>query len=177
MSSLTVYHQSSPDVPNKLLSHGEDITVTLREVGVGFERWRVDASVQPGLERDEVLVALGAQLDGLMSERGYGGVEVVSQGQIRTYQSEPQAEVPEELCAAEAQGHLLVAGRGLFNLHIGEYVFAVLCEKNDLLSIPAGMRYWFDSGEYPHLIALRLGPQLAEPTGDQIAGRFPRLDC
>ena len=176
MSSLTVYHQSSPDVPNKLLTHAEDIAATLAEVGVGFERYSVDASIQPGHSQDEVLAALSPQLGELMSERGYTGVEVLSQSRARTYQDEPLAEVLEELCAAEAQGHLLAAGRGLFNLHIGEHVFAVLCEKDDLLSLPAGTRYWFDQGAFPHLLALELRKgAVAVATGDAIASAFPRL--
>lgn len=177
MSSLTVYHQSSPEVPDKMLTHEQDIATTLAGVGVGFERWPVDASIQPGQDRSEVLDAMRSQLDALMSERGYGSVEVLSQSRARTYQDEPAVEGPEELRSAAAQGHLLLAGRGLFNLHIGEQVFAVLCEKGDLLSIPADTRYWFDSGEFPHLVVLQMATRAAEPTGDEIAGRFPRLDC
>ena len=43
MSSLTVYHQTNPDVPNKVLTHLEDIAATLAEVGVRFERWQASA--------------------------------------------------------------------------------------------------------------------------------------
>ena len=178
MSSLTVYHQSSPDVPNKLLTHAEDIAATLAEVGVGFERWPVGASIQPGQSHAEVLAALGPQLGELMSERGYTGVEVLSQSRARTYQDEPLAEALEELCAAEAQGYLLAAGSGLVNLHIGEQVFAVLCEKDDLLSFSAGTRYWFDQGAFPHLMALELRKgAVAVCTGDAIASAFPRLEA
>lgn len=35
---------------------------------------------------------------------------------------------------------------GLFSLHIGDYVYAVLCERNDLITVPAGMPHWFDGG-------------------------------
>ncbi|MEO4046543.1 acireductone dioxygenase [Pseudomonas sp. CAU 1711] len=176
MSSLTVYHQSSPQVPDKMLTHAQDIAATLAEVGAGFERWPVDASIQPGQDRSEVLDALRPQLDELMSGRGYSSVELLSQSRAR-YRDEPSTEGPEEMRSTAAQGYLLLAGRGLLNLHIGERVFAVLCEKGDLLSIPAGTRYWFDSGEFPHLLALQMATRAAEPTGDEIAGRFPRLDC
>ncbi|MFG0380685.1 acireductone dioxygenase [Pseudomonas sp. zbq_18] len=178
MSSLTVYHQSSPDVPSKLLTHDEDIAATLAEVGVGFERWPVEVSLKPGQSQDEVLGALRPSLDELMVERGYAGVEVLSQSCSRAYQDEPQVEMLEELCTAEAQGHLLAAGRGLFNLHIGEHVFAVLCEKDVLLSLPSATRYWFDQGAFPHVIVLemRTGPA-ASCTGDPIASAFPRLEA
>lgn len=35
MSSLSVYHVSSPDLPNKVLTHFDDITATLAEQGSG----------------------------------------------------------------------------------------------------------------------------------------------
>ena len=178
MSSLTVYHQSSPDVPNKLLTHGEDIAATLRDIGVGFERWSVERPVQPGMAVEEVIAALQPQLDALMRGRDYAALEVHSQARARTYGDEPSTAGLEELHSVEAEGHLLVAGRGLFNLHVGDYVYAVQCEKNDLLSWPAGTRYWFDRGEFPHLVALSMRPQgrAAVPSGDDIAGRFPRLE-
>ena len=34
MSSLSVYHVSSPEIPNKVLTHFEDIASTLAEQGV-----------------------------------------------------------------------------------------------------------------------------------------------
>ena len=40
MSSLSVYHVSSPDVPNKVLTHFEDIAATLAEQGIHFARWK-----------------------------------------------------------------------------------------------------------------------------------------
>ena len=65
-----------------------------------------------------------------------------------------------------------VAGRGLFTLHIGDYVYAVLCEKNDLISVPAGTPHWFDMGEHPHFVAIRLfnNPEgwVANFTGEDI---------
>ena len=56
----------------------------------------------------------------------------------------------------EDEVRFFVAGRGLFVLHIEEHVYAVLCERNDLISVPAGTRHWFDMGEHPHFVAVRL---------------------
>ncbi|MNR57833.1 Acireductone dioxygenase [compost metagenome] len=56
----------------------------------------------------------------------------------------------------------------------------MLCEKNDLISVPAGTKQWFDMGERPHFITIHLfnNPQgrVANFTGDKIAGQFPRLE-
>lgn len=80
----------------------------------------------------------------------------------------------------EDEVRFFVAGRGLFTLHIDDYVYAVLCEKNDLISVPAGTKHWFDMGEHPHFIAIRLfnNPEgwVANFTGEDIANQFPRLE-
>ncbi|MMZ71588.1 Acireductone dioxygenase [compost metagenome] len=56
----------------------------------------------------------------------------------------------------------------------------MLCEKNDLISVPAGTPHWFDMGEEPHFVAIRLfnNPEgwVAKFTGDSIAKNFPPLE-
>ncbi|WP_394558230.1 1,2-dihydroxy-3-keto-5-methylthiopentene dioxygenase [Aquipseudomonas alcaligenes] len=180
MSSLTVYHQSSPDVPNKVLTHAEDIAATLGEVGVRFERWQAAAPIQPGASQEEVIAAYRAQIDQLKAERGYVTVDVISLDRKHPQKDELRAKFLDEHQHGEDEVRFFVAGRGLFSLHIGEYVYAVLCEKNDLISVPAGTRHWFDMGEFPHFVAIRLfnNPEgwVASFTGDDIASRFPRLE-
>ena len=180
MSSLTVYHQSSPDVPNKVLTHLEDIASTLGAVGVRFERWQAGAKIQPGASQDEVLAAYRPQVDQLMREQGYVTVDVVSLNQDHPQKDELRAKFLDEHRHGEDEVRFFVAGRGLFSLHIDDYVYAVLCEKNDLISVPAGTRHGFDMGEFPHVVAIRLfnNPEgwVANFTGDDIASRFPRLE-
>ena len=180
MSSLPVYPQSNPDVPNKLLTHVEDITSTLAVVGIRFERWQASAPIQPGASQDEVLAAYRPQIDTLMREQGYVTVDVVSLDKSHPQKDELRAKFLDEHQHGEDEVRFFVAGRGLFCLHIDDYVYAVLCEKNDLLSVPAGTRHWFDMGEFPHFVAICLfnNPEgwVATFTGDEIASRFPRLE-
>ncbi|MVV49084.1 acireductone dioxygenase [Pseudomonas sp. PB120] len=176
MSSLSVYHVSSPDLPNKVLTHLEDIASTLAEHGVRFDRWQAAAKIQPGAREEEMIAAYQGQIDTLMTERGYRTVDV-----IRLSSEHPQTtEHCAEFRLGEDSTRFFVAGRGLFTLHIDDYVYAVLCEKNDLISIPAGMPHWVDLGEHPHFVAIRLfnNPEglIATFTGDDIASRFPGLE-
>ena len=178
MSSLSVYHQSSPDLPNKVLTHLEDIASTLAAVGVDFQRWQAVAPIAPGASRDELIAAYRPQLERLMSEGGYRGLDLLSVSDEQ--QAERRAQCPVEQRYGDNQARFFVAGRGLFSLHVDDYVYAVLCEKGDLLRIPAGTRHWFDMGEHPHFVAIRLfgnapGTE-AEITGDDIASRSARLD-
>jgi 1,2-dihydroxy-3-keto-5-methylthiopentene dioxygenase len=172
MSSLSVYHVSSPDLPNKVLTHFEDIASTLAEQGVRFDRWQATAKIQPGASQEEVIAAYQEQIDKLMTERGYVTVDVISLNSDHPQKAEHRH--------GEDEVRFFVAGRGLFTLHIDDYVYAVLCEKNDLISVPAGTPHWFDMGEHPHFVAIRLfnNPEgwVANFTGEDIASRFPRIE-
>jgi 1,2-dihydroxy-3-keto-5-methylthiopentene dioxygenase len=180
MSSLSVYHLSSPEIPNKVLTHFEDIASTLAEQGVRFDRWQAAAKLQPGAGQEEVIGAYQEQIDKLMTERGYITVDMVSVTSDHPQKAELRAKFLDEHQHGEDEVKFFVAGRGLFSLHIDDYVYAVLCEKNDLIVIPAGTKYWFDMGEHPHFIAIRLfkNPEGCEAsfTGDDIASRFPLLE-
>lgn len=180
MSSLTVYHESAPEQPLKLLCHAEDIAATLAEVGVRFERWKASAPIAPGASQDEVLAAYAPQIQRLKDEQGYVTVDVVSLTADHPQKDELRAKFLDEHRHGEDEVRFFVAGRGLFTLHIEDHVYAVLCEKNDLISVPAGTRHWFDMGERPHFVAIRLfnNPEgwVAKFTGDEIAKRFPQLE-
>ena len=80
----------------------------------------------------------------------------------------------------EDEVRFFVRGRGLFIMHIGERVYSMLCEKDDLISVPADTKHWFDMGPDPSFTAIRLfnNPEgwVAKFTGDDIASRFPKLD-
>ena len=171
MSSLSVYHVSSPQLPDKVLTHLEDIASTLKEHGIGFERRQALTPVRPGAAAQEVLDAYRAQLDELITAFGCQSVEVISEDGMQLSTSA----VAEQVCASN-DVHWMVAGRGLLSLHIGDYVYALFCERHDLVSMAAGTRHWFDAGEHPHLIAVHLSTAAPGPTGDDTAGRFPRLD-
>ncbi|WP_339485341.1 1,2-dihydroxy-3-keto-5-methylthiopentene dioxygenase [Pseudomonas sp. EL_65y_Pfl2_R95] len=180
MSMLSVYHESTPELPNKVLTHLEDIASTLASVGVRFERWQASAPIAAGASSEDVLAAYRSQIDQLMSERGYVTVDVISLSADHPQKAELRAKFLDEHRHGEDEVRFFVAGRGLFTLHIDDCVYAVLCEKNDLISVPAGTRHWFDMGENPHFVAIRLfnNPEgwVAQFTGDKIAGNFPGLD-
>ena len=80
---------------------------------------------------------------------------------------------------AEDEVRFFVEGRGLFSLHIGDEVLLTLCERGDLIRVPAGTRHWFDMGSAPAFCALRFFNNsegwVAQFSGDPISDRFPTL--
>lgn len=180
MSTLSVYPQSTPELPYKVLTHGDDISATLAEVGVRFERRPATTAIVAGLSADEVLAAYRPQIEQLMGEGGYLAVDALSLAPDHPQATELRAAFLQEHSYAENQLCLFVAGRGLLSLHIGEQVFEVLCEKNDLVALPAGVRHWFDMGEKPNVVVIRLSSNpdgwVEHYSGDAIAEQFCRLE-
>ena len=172
MSSLTVYHQSSPEYPNKLLTHAEDIASTLAAVGVQFSQVPVQQAVTAGTASDELLAASRVQVDQLMTAHGYATAEVLSLCDERGEGSELARRLRAEQSCQPAHLHYYLAGRGLLALHIGEYVYSLLCEKGDLVRLAAGTAHWFDGGEHPRFAVLRLFDSAQVPAFVPVAGDF-----
>lgn len=175
MSYVAVYHVATPDTPNKVLTHFDDIASTLAEHGVRFERWQ-PAVIEKGADDATMIAAYQPRINAL----GYACVEVLHAPGDPAQKAGLRDQFLAERRYSEDEARFFIAGQGLFALHIGDYVYGVRCEKNDLLLIPAGMPHWFDMGEHPHFVTLRLshaaGGGVPEFSGDDIAAGFPGLD-
>lgn len=176
MSILSVYHSSTPDIPNKVLTHLDDIAATLAEHGVGLQRWPAEAPIRPGGSLEEVREAYRGQIDQLMTEHGLGALDVISVDSDHPLRAQLRARLLDEQVSESNEARWIVAGRGLLTLHVAGYVYALLCERGDLVTVPAGMGHWFDMGEQPRLVVVRVFGEEARYTGSQIASLFPRLD-
>lgn len=180
MSILSVYHVSSPEQPDKMLTHVEDIASTLAEQGVRFEHWQAGSALAADLTDQGLIAAYQQPIDRLMTEYGLRIVDVVRLKSEQPQAAESRIAVLDEHRCSEDQVRLFVAGRGLFSLHIGDHVYAVQCEKGDVVVIPAGTPHWFDAGEFVNLLAIRMfnseQGRVAVSTGSDIAGKFPLLD-
>ncbi len=88
-----------------------------------------------------------------------------------------RAKFLDEHTHAEDEVRFFVEGSGAFYLHSQSKVYQVICETNDLLSVPAKTKHWFDMGDKPSFTAIRLftDPKgwVAKFTGDPIARGFP----
>lgn len=170
MSILSVFHASSPAQPNKMLTHHDDITATLAEQGVRFTHQPLELRVRPGLSREEALEACRAPLDQCMTAHGCTAFELLNcDGQVPEL-----AELRNEHVYDTDEVFAVISGRGQMSVRLGDYVYAVLCEKGDVLHVPAGTRRWVDLGDQPFCVALRLlrNEGIPEFTGDPCASAF-----
>lgn len=176
MSILSVFHPSSPGQPNKVLTHHDDIAATLAEHGVHFARQPADVRIRPGTPDDQVLDAWREPLDQLLTANGFSAVSLLNQeGAI-----ESQIDLRDEHVHSSDELFAVISGRAQMALRLGEFVFAVVCEKGDVLHVPAQTRRWIDLGNSPFCLAARLfrdqqGVQ-AQVTGDLAAREFLGMD-
>lgn len=180
MSSLSVYHESFPAQPNKVLTHVEDIASTLAAAGIQFERRETLVALKPGASEDEVLAACGAQLDAWMTEFTCTHAEVISLDRRDPEKAARRDALLDEQRRDSEAVHCTLAGSLLVALHIEDYVYAIRCERHDLVRVPAGVAHWVDIGEEPHVLAISLFKDAASvagaSTGSAIAAQYPGLD-
>ena len=177
MSSLTLYDDSRPDTPVLETRERERITEELSKIGVRFELWRAGVALSDGADQAAVLEAYGRDVKRLMEEGGYRASDVVRMNPAHPDRAALRAKFLQEHIHGEDEVRFFVEGAGAFYLHEGGKVFRVVCERGDLISVPAGITHWFDAGERPSFCAIRLftNPEgwVAKYTGDEIASRFP----
>ena len=180
MSSLTIYSETQPQTPEFNTSDFETIEKQLGAAGIRFERWQADKPLAADADNDSILAAYKTEIDKLVAEQGYQTYDVVSMNPDHPQKAEFRKKFLAEHRHSEDEVRFFVRGHGLFVMHIDDKVFALLCEKNDLVSVPANTKHWFDMGPNPVFTAIRLfnNPEgwVANFTGDTIAERFPLLD-
>ncbi|MDN5516970.1 MAG: acireductone dioxygenase [Pseudomonas sp.] len=177
MSSLAVYLHTAPELPNKVLNHAEDIASTLATVGIDYRQVELPAALRPGCEQAEFDTAYGLWLQAFMSEEGHVQQELFNLQRNHPQKLELRARHLDEQSQSTASAWLFLGGFAQLSLHLDDHVYMLQGEKGDLLSLPAGTRYWFDLGEEPHALVVRLSASEDAPvrSDDDIASRFARL--
>ena len=177
MTTLTVWNETAPEQPETVTKVPEEIADILGRSGVLFERWTAGAALPPGAGQDAVLAAYADEVARLRAEGGYAVADVVRLARGTPDTAPVRAKFLSEHTHSEDEVRFFVEGSGAFYLRLDGKVYQVICEQDDLLSVPAGTRHWFDMGPDPFFCAIRLFTDaegwVAQFTGDDIADRFP----
>ena len=179
MSALTIFsdHDAVKSICHS--TDAEEIQQQLNAKGVRFERWQADRDLGVAPAPETVTEAYQHASYKLVAPQGYQSWAVISLRADNPQKEALRAKFLNEHTHGEDEVRFFVEGAGLFCLHIGNEVFQVLCEKNDLISVPADTPHWFDMGSEPNFTAIRIfdNPEgwVAKFTGDDIADAYPRL--
>jgi 1,2-dihydroxy-3-keto-5-methylthiopentene dioxygenase len=180
MSRLTVYPDNSAAEPELDTTDGSEIARALQAIHVRFERWEAARDFPRSADDQSVMEAYRMDIDRLKAECGYLSVDVVRCLPDNPNRQELRRKFLEEHTHDDDEVRFFVEGAGVFYLRAGGKVYMTLCERGDLISVPAGTRHWFDMGPAPYFTAIRLfiTPQgwVAKFTGDPIARRFPSFE-
>jgi 1,2-dihydroxy-3-keto-5-methylthiopentene dioxygenase len=177
MSHLTVTPETTPGHPELRTEDPATIAQTLAGIGVRFERWTLDVDVDPDAPSDTILDAYRPHLDRLMGSSGAGSADVLRLRPGNEAYPAIRRKFLDEHIHTEDEVRFFVAGGGHFILHTNDRVYDAHCTQGDLISVPAGIKHWFDAGEQPFATVLRIFTDTSgwtpHYTGSKIAELFP----
>ncbi|WP_221351386.1 1,2-dihydroxy-3-keto-5-methylthiopentene dioxygenase [Streptomyces beigongshangae] len=186
MTLLTTWPESGPESTVRRTSDPAEIAAALAPLGVRYEQWPVREDVAADADGGTVLAAYAREIEKLNAEEGFTTVDVLGlhPGDDPEYPAKAKAArekfLQEHTHDDDDEVRFFVAGSGIFYLHVGGEVHAVLCERGDLLGVPRGTTHWFDMGTSPAFTAIRFFHEedgwIGSFTGSTIAGRFPDYD-
>lgn len=179
MSRLTIYRD---DAPGQIVLQTEDqkeISAKLKEFGVDFDQWEAAFPVTAESTAAEILNAYAEQINRLKTQGGYQTADVINMSPNHPDKVALRQKFLSEHQHSEDEVRFFVKGSGMFYLHLDKQVLAVQCCKNDLISVPANAKHWFDMGTDPDFTCVRLftNPDgwVANYTGDKLADTFPKF--
>jgi 1,2-dihydroxy-3-keto-5-methylthiopentene dioxygenase len=179
MSLLTIYAENSAEKGERFTDF-LDIETKLKTIGVQFERWIATQNLSTNASNDDVLNAYSDSTERLKQQYGFQAADVIKLDATHPDKDAMRQKFLAEHTHSEFEVRFFVEGCGLFYLHVNEKIYSVLCEQGDLISVPANATHWFDMGENPHLVCIRLftNPEgwVANFTDSDISKNFPTLD-
>ena len=136
----------------------EEIRTFFDKRQIYFDQWKCDVEFSDSASQEEILAAYSKELDPFMRNGGYQTADVISINSLTENYPAIRAKFLSEHIHTEDEIRFFVDGKGLFWFHLDEEpVFNLLCEKGDLISVPAGSKHWFDAGEFnPFVKAIRI---------------------
>ncbi|MEJ4042771.1 MULTISPECIES: acireductone dioxygenase [unclassified Erwinia] len=179
MSALTIFTDTDAATQVWHSTDAAEIAEKLKSKDVRFERWEADRDLGENPDAATVINAYQHAIDRLVAEKGYQSWDVISMRADNPQKDVLRTKFLSEHTHAEDEVRFFVEGAGLFCLHLDGHIYQILCEKNDLISVPEGTAHWFDMGSAPHFTAIRIFDNqegwIANFTGDTIADAYPRL--
>ena len=179
MSTLFISKDNKPEVIQTLTDHAA-IADCLAKKGVQFEAWQASQALAVDADQETVMVAYQDSIDLLSKKYNFSSVDVVSLHPDHPDKATCRQKFLAEHTHNDFEIRFFVDGSGLFYLHLDDEVYMVMCEKGDLISVPAKTTHWFDMGENPSFKCIRFftteNGWEGNFTGSDIASTFPSFD-
>jgi 1,2-dihydroxy-3-keto-5-methylthiopentene dioxygenase len=139
---------------NRTVENEAEIRAELAAAGIDYERWSLDR-VPAGSSADVVLNAYAAEIDEMKRRGGYVTADVIDVNPETPGLDTMLARFDKEHTHSEDEVRFILAGRGIFFLHLGGRVYSVEVGPGDMLRVPRGTTHWFTLCEDRRIRAIR----------------------
>ena len=142
---------------NKKIVGKEIISKYLIDRGIWYDAWKTEKEVKTSDSQQEILDAFESSLSPFMEKNGYKTADVININENIENLEAIRLKFLKEHTHNEDEVRFFIDGVGYFWFNIDDgNIFCVKCEKGDLLSVPAGIKHWFDLGPKPFVKAIRI---------------------
>jgi len=131
-----------------------EIKTNLISIGIDYDRWSLDR-VPPDSSADAVLAAYADEIEAMKQRGGYVTADVIDVNPATPNLDAMLARFDKEHTHDEDEVRFILAGRGIFFLHIGGRVASVEVGPGDMLRVPRGTTHWFTLCEDRRIRAIR----------------------
>lgn len=143
-----------PNESETALRSDEEVRNALAPLGVDYERWSLDR-VPADCSADDVLRAYAAEIDEMKRRGAYATADVIDVNPQTPNLDAMLAKFDREHTHDEDEVRFILAGRGIFFLHIDGRVASVEVGPGDMLRVPRGTTHWFTLCEDRRIRAIR----------------------
>ena len=139
---------------DRLIEDESKIRRSLAALGIDYERWDL-SRVPEDASAVAVLEAYEAEIDEMKERGGYVTADVIDVTPETPNLDAMLARFDKEHTHSEDEVRFILAGRGIFFLHLAGKVVSVEVGPGDMLRVPRGTTHWFTLCEEKRIRAIR----------------------
>ena len=143
-----------PSENDRRIDGEAEIRNELGALGIDYERWSLDR-VPADSPADAVLEAYAGEIAEMKRRGGYVTADVIDVNPATPNLEAMLARFDREHTHDEDEVRFILAGRGIFFLHMGDRVASVEVGPGDMLRVPRGTTHWFTLCEDRRIRAIR----------------------
>ncbi|MDR3773863.1 MAG: cupin domain-containing protein [Terracidiphilus sp.] len=145
---------------DRVIEDEAEIGAQLMAVGIDYERWDL-SRVAADAPAEAVLAVYGEEIEAMKRRGGYVTADVIDVNPETPGLDAMLARFDKEHTHAEDEVRFILAGRGIFFLHLAAQVVSVEVGPGDMLRVPRGTTHWFTLCEDRRIRAIRWFQQTA----------------
>ena len=152
MASITVQDEV------RRIDDPQQIADFLAPFAIHYEKWDVEGRISsPDASSEEILSAYAPEVERLKASGGYVTADVINVHPDTPNLDAMLAKFSSEHTHSEDEVRFIVKGRGTFHIHPENGpIFGIELEAGDLISVPAGIKHWFNLCNERTIRAIRL---------------------